>query len=82
MDLAHGAASLGDQRRAAHAATTALGIARERKEGHTTLAAEALLDSLRPMRSEPATPPSAAATRAPGLDSGILRALQAHRTAA
>jgi tetratricopeptide (TPR) repeat protein len=87
MDLARGADSLGDQRRAAHAATAALSIARERKEGHTILAAEALLDSLHPTRGEPAAPPhpverSAAAPRAPGLDSGILRALKEHRTAA
>jgi tetratricopeptide (TPR) repeat protein len=84
MDLAHGAASLRDLQRASHAATTALGIARERKEGHTILAAEALLDSLRPVRNDAAAPAisSAATPTASGVEAGLLRALQAHRTAA
>lgn len=80
LDLAHGAASLGETRRAAHAATKALEIARQRKEGHSILAAESLLDSLHiPAEVKPSgTPPEAM----PELARGILRALQEQRAAA
>jgi len=47
LDLAHGAASLGETRRAVDAARAALEIAGKRKEGHTAQAAETLLDRLR-----------------------------------
>jgi tetratricopeptide (TPR) repeat protein len=43
IDLARGAASMGDTRRAAYAAAKALEIARERKEGRTALEADALV---------------------------------------
>jgi len=91
IDLAHGAASLGDTRRAEHAAQKALAIAMERKEGHTILVAEALLDSLRPQPSKPSKPSQPSPQRhhtseqrpeRQRLDQGILRALQALRAAA
>lgn len=82
IDLAHGAASLGDTRRAEYAALAALEIATERKEGHTVLVAEALLDSLRrkPVSEPPNTPPSASDQGR--LEVGLLMALQNMRAAA
>ncbi|HEU4561317.1 MAG TPA: tetratricopeptide repeat protein [Longimicrobium sp.] len=82
IDLAHGAASLGDIRRAEHAAREALRIARERKEGHSVLVAEALLDSVRakPL-AEPPTPQNHA-TSGSSLEARLLLALQGLRAAA
>lgn len=81
LDLAHGAASLGETRRAAHAATKALELARQRKEGHTILAAEAVLDSLHVLESKP-KPAFVTPAEMPELARGILRALQEQRAAA
>jgi tetratricopeptide (TPR) repeat protein len=82
LDLAHGAASLGDARRAAHAANKALEIARERKQCDTIFAAEALLDSLHLKPSVPNPITSFPSEQLPGLAMSILRALQELRAAA
>jgi tetratricopeptide (TPR) repeat protein len=81
IDLAHGAASLGDTQRAEHAARTALDIAARRREGHTMLVAEALLDSLRASAMVPARQP-ADAPDLQGEDLAIIRALREMRAAA
>jgi tetratricopeptide (TPR) repeat protein len=81
LDLAHGAASLRETRRAEHAARRALEVARQRKEGHSILAAEALLDSLH-VPTRDAESPISSPEELPELARGILRALQELRAAA
>jgi tetratricopeptide (TPR) repeat protein len=82
MDLAHGACSLGDLRRAGHAATRALEIARQRKEGHTTLQAEAFLTSLNLGASESTAGSPPQLSQLPELERGIIHALRELRAAA
>jgi len=83
IDLAHGAASLGDARRAARAAGKALEIARQRKEGRTILEAEAILDSLRVKHNVPPEPRARQSPEeVPALATEVLEALQHLRAAA
>lgn len=77
IDLAHGAASLGDTARAGHAAEKALSLARERKEGRTILEAEALIDSLHRVPST--APQNVPQEDLPDFAGRLLRVLQAQR---
>jgi tetratricopeptide (TPR) repeat protein len=80
IDLARGAASMGDTRRAAHAAARALEIARERNEGRTVLEAEALLDSVHAVAVQPRHP--ATERTLPELAQRMLQALRELRATA
>jgi tetratricopeptide (TPR) repeat protein len=80
IDLARGAASIGDPRRAAHAAAKALEIARKRKEGRTALEADALLDSVHAQPAQPRHPQSESTL--PELAQRMLHALRELRAAA
>ena len=82
IDLARGAASLAQVRRAAHAAGKALEVARQRKEGRTVLEAESLLDSLHLQTPEPHPTGLPTTEQLPELAGGILRALRELRAAA
>lgn len=85
IDLAHGAASLGDKRRAEHAAREALRIATDRKEGHSILVAEALLGSVQantPVAASPTPSGETLTAASSSLATALIVALQNMRAAA
>jgi tetratricopeptide (TPR) repeat protein len=84
LDLAKGAASLGERSRAARAAQKALEIAEKRNEGRTILEAEALLGSLHLQSTAPADVPSVPDESTPDdeLTSDLIRVLRESRAAA
>jgi tetratricopeptide (TPR) repeat protein len=79
LDLAHGAAMLGEWERAEEAAVRALEIATSRAQGKVRLTAESVLESVRRGRSmAPAAPPAApASTRADELAHAFVACLKA-----
>ncbi|HET6231887.1 MAG TPA: tetratricopeptide repeat protein [Longimicrobiaceae bacterium] len=83
LDLARGAAAMGDTRRAIYSASRALEFARERGEGHTSLEAEAFVSALEKEDSAPtnSTMPTAQANL-PGVELDLLTALQHLRAVA
>ncbi|HET6230465.1 MAG TPA: hypothetical protein VFE05_10390 [Longimicrobiaceae bacterium] len=80
IDLARGAGSLAELPRAAHAASRALAIASERKEGRTILEAEALIESFH-LPKQNGLPLTTTAPE-PELGGDILRALRELRAVA
>jgi hypothetical protein len=65
LELAHGAAQLGESERAERAAERAVRVARERGEAKTQLSAESVLDSVRRSRSARGRAAEAPAAAAP-----------------
>ncbi len=81
LDIAHGAASLGEHARAEAAARRALELATARREGGVCLEAEALLESLRapaPRHAEPETVEEAGPVEGDFLAAEIAEGLAAH----
>ncbi|HEX8691258.1 MAG TPA: hypothetical protein VF746_02360 [Longimicrobium sp.] len=82
LNLAHGAAFRGEAARASVPARQAMELARARQEGQSVLEAEALLDSLRSVRSEPAPAPDHPSRATDAVTEVFLRTLQQDRAAA